>query len=347
MAGAYTAKPAAVVPVDYPPDWNIDWSFPGPFPPGFDPDSYEWDGEGEPSEADPSSGKGNVSIVLFAESPGYTTETGGTTRLGVFLKRVGGSLTGAPAAITVPIQTLSGSNEISYSPASVTFGSKEYGKIHWIELTGNPDGLDDGDFTEGFIAGPSTCSDDDYTGLSSGLVEVINKDGNTTTFYTCSAKPFCIASSGMCAGSGLFCDLMPAQLCDDSGYAVCDPTPAGIPLSTLIDGVQVWTPDSDVYAGNWTIYYTDSSDVDPTYHHDFAYGVVDRYGVAHYTGAEKYIAPFVIDGMISKVCTCACVKIDTETWPYWCCLEWDITTTTTVLTPPVGRQVVYYLRVYW
>ncbi|MFA5378870.1 MAG: hypothetical protein WC455_24165 [Dehalococcoidia bacterium] len=35
MGGAYVAKPAAEVPVDYPPGWDISWPFPGAAPPGY------------------------------------------------------------------------------------------------------------------------------------------------------------------------------------------------------------------------------------------------------------------------------------------------------------------------
>ena len=344
MSGAYVAKPAAEVPVDYPDGWNPDWPFPGPFPPGFDPSSVDWPGEGEGEESSPDDPdeEDKASIVLFIEAPGYTTETGGTTRGGIFLRRISGA--GNTAPIDVPIQLLSGSFEISVSPESVHFDAREVGIIKWFTLTGNPDDLDDGDFTESVVAGPSTSSSAKYAGLLSAILTVVNMDGETTELHKPVDRPLCTDGTGVCTGS--FGCPTPEQLCASAGYPICENPYDTIPLSPLIDGVQLIEPESNVHSGHWYVYWTVSNL--PETKHSVKTGIVDRFGYGTYTGDEIYLPNWrygADGGGILKWCTCACLSHGGL--PFFCCEEYAITTGTTVTTPPTGNTVTYYLRVYW
>jgi len=168
MSGAYVAKPAAVVPVDYPPGWDIQWPFPGPLPPGFDWTGYDF--ENVPAEENDDNGDPIPRIWCKPVSGLHTNEHDDGAWSGEEGAEFWVCLTAEPrkGSITVPFVVSDDTIASNCDPTSYTFTSGSignWGNPRKVKLIGKNSGIIDGDVEYGVLAGPSTSIDAYYTGL--------------------------------------------------------------------------------------------------------------------------------------------------------------------------------------
>ena len=101
-----------------------------------------------------------------------TTESGGTARLGFFLRSQ------PTANVTI---TLSSSNtaEGTVSPTTVTFNPAEFNTPKYVTITGVDDTLADGDIAYTIVTSDIVSDDPFYSGLAVADVNVVNLDDDT------------------------------------------------------------------------------------------------------------------------------------------------------------------------
>jgi len=207
MGRAYTAKPAVVPEIYYPPGWNGDWPYPGIFPPGFDtPDLPEYDDL--PPEEDDQYGNPIPRILVFPTSglivhesdDSVATNDDGTY---FFVK-----LTARPTQgrISVPVTSVDTSEVITEGqPAGVTvwFDDEDGWDIPVkVKLAGVLDDTEDGNVGCVIEVGPSESEAEDYTNLTGHDVSVTNKETEYQLIVGVTYSTKTSASSGIPYASG-------------------------------------------------------------------------------------------------------------------------------------------------
>ena len=140
---------------------------------------------------------GSVTVTVLASqivvSPAgtlITTESGGQSALAISL------LVPPSGTITVPISS-SRPGEVLTSPTSLTFTPQDWSNARTVTLTGQPDGVTDGNQTCQILIGPSVGPGTNYNGTSATPVTVVNLDQDQTALViTESALATVVAEAG-------------------------------------------------------------------------------------------------------------------------------------------------------
>ena len=253
MSGAYVAKPAAEVPVDYPPGWDISWPWIGPIPPGFDWEAYAND-EVPPPEENDDEGNPKPRIWVSPVAGLHTNEHDD----GTWSEEDGAAfwvcLTRPPSKAPITVPFVSSDDAIGdCTPSQYTFTTSDWSTPRRIMLVGHNNAYIDGDNEYGIMVGPSTSSyagtagvdDTGYNGIYGNNAEALDitsyEEVNHITFYVRDVEGY-----GSIAHDG-----------DDEDYVEIHGTiyQAAPGTSTAEEFVEGGVAIAD----GWTKYYADGS----------------------------------------------------------------------------------------
>ena len=130
MGGAYVAKSATTVSLDYPPGWNPIWYFPGPWPPGYAPELST--PITAPRQIAANSPSATITLTLVDQAA-YQTQSPTDNEI---VWEVSHSYSGGPAAIYTEI-----GDDFWGSSGTATFANVQVGDTITITATSDPFGF--------------------------------------------------------------------------------------------------------------------------------------------------------------------------------------------------------------